>query len=819
MNQNKLTVLFLLPLFVFFTVPAMAQAAQSPASGNQATDEEKQTTVSAEASPVKVPGLAEIIPFAGELNARLTVLKKAALNLLDVTVVENNYSEIEQKLEAQSGRLARLKGSEDYNYYKLVEFNEEIKQNSASFNAIGKPLVRAIEQLAAWRKEWLEEKKRWTAWQSSLLKDGKIGPLETTFETANNTIDTALGIVHPQLEMMLALQEKAGDIKTEFVVLTVELDGLIEKMHSNIYPDESPPMYSPRYFSQLKDGIRAVIQKSFKDILWPDVRFFSRVGWIVLIQVLVTLFVIALVFKQRPILEKSERLKFLSERPFSAALFIGYMTTVFIYTYVGSLLVWRLAMATVVATSFARLVIGLIQTTWKKHFIYWLVVFFISNNLLDGLGIPLPLFRLYIFLIALASILLFLQWFRENGRSEGSIIYKWALTSGSVFFTFILIAEIWGKTRLLMPLCISLVKSLSIILVFMMLLYIMHGFLEWLLHSTALPRKIRLHEEDIDIATRRTVQLMHALIWGFVLLPAILMIWGVYYNLKDAIGGLLSLGINLGEHRISVDLMLIAAGVLYGSVFISWILRKLLTDDLLLRVRVEKGVRHAIARLLHYFIVFIAFLLAISVLGFDITKLTIVLSALGVGIGFGLQSIVNNFVSGLILLFERPIRVGDSIELTGQWAEIKRIGLRSTTVQTFDQADVIIPNADLVTQQVTNWTLSSRQVRLLVPVGVAYGSDVSLVMDKLTACANSNKMVEKTPPPQVLFLSFGESSLDFELRVWVEAENRVKVNSELHQQIDKSFREANIEIAFPQRDLHIRSIDKPIPLANERNPT
>jgi len=241
-------------------------------------------------------------------------------------------------------------------------------------------------------------------------------------------------------------------------------------------------------------------------------------------------------------------------------------------------------------------------------------------------------------------------------------------------------------------------------------------------------------------------------------------------------------------------------------------------DDLLLRIRVEQGVRHAMVRLLHYFIVFVAFLLALSILGFDITKLTIILSALGVGIGFGLQSIVNNFVSGLILLFERPIRVGDSIEITGQWAEIKRIGLRSTTVQTFDQADVIIPNADLVTQQVTNWTLSSRQVRLLVPVGVAYGSDVSLVMEKLIACANSNHMVEKTPAPQVLFLNFGESSLDFELRVWVEAENRLKVNSELHQQIDKSFREANIVIAFPQRDLHIRSIDESIPVGTERKP-
>jgi small-conductance mechanosensitive channel len=199
---------------------------------------------------------------------------------------------------------------------------------------------------------------------------------------------------------------------------------------------------------------------------------------------------------------------------------------------------------------------------------------------------------------------------------------------------------------------------------------------------------------------------------------------------------------------------------------------------------------------------------ALLVLGFEFTKLTIILSAPGVGIGFGLQGVVNNFVSGLILLFERPVRVGDFIELDGKWAEIKNIGLRATIVQTFDQADVIIPNADLVTNQVVNWTLSTRFVRVVVPVGVAYGSDVPLVMEKLMACAIANSKVAKTPKPQVLFLSFGESSLDFELRVWLpNAEERLTVKSELHQEIDRSFREAKIEIAFPQQDLHLRSVD------------
>ena len=223
--------------------------------------------------------------------------------------------------------------------------------------------------------------------------------------------------------------------------------------------------------------------------------------------------------------------------------------------------------------------------------------------------------------------------------------------------------------------------------------------------------------------------------------------------------------------------------------------------------------RVSIARLVHYVFIFIGFVLALLALGFDFTKLTIILSALGIGIGFGLQSIVNNLVSGLILLFERPVRVGDFIELGERWAEIKKIGLRATTVQTFDEADVIIPNADLVSNQVVNWTLSNRRVRLIVPVGVAYGSDVSLVMETLLASAGDNSKIAKSPSPQVLFLNFGESSLDFELRVWVlDADNRLVVSSELHQEIDRRFREAKIEISFPQQDLHLRSADESVVL-------
>jgi small-conductance mechanosensitive channel len=232
-------------------------------------------------------------------------------------------------------------------------------------------------------------------------------------------------------------------------------------------------------------------------------------------------------------------------------------------------------------------------------------------------------------------------------------------------------------------------------------------------------------------------------------------------------------------------------------------------EEVLPKRNVEPGVGLSISRLIQYILILVGFLLALTVLGFTLTNLTILGGAIGVGIGFGLQAIVNNFASGIILLFERPIRVGDMIQLVDLPCQVKKIGLRSTVVTSRDDADIVIPNSDLITNQVTNWTLSERRMRLRIPVGVAYGSDVPLVMRILKEVAESNLSVLSDPAPSVLFLNFGDSSLDFELRIWIkDFLDRKRIQSELNHAIESRFRSEGIEIPFPQRDLHVRSVDE-----------
>jgi small-conductance mechanosensitive channel len=178
-----------------------------------------------------------------------------------------------------------------------------------------------------------------------------------------------------------------------------------------------------------------------------------------------------------------------------------------------------------------------------------------------------------------------------------------------------------------------------------------------------------------------------------------------------------------------------------------------------------------------------------------------------VGIGIGLQDVVNNFVSGLILLFERPIQLGDTVEVGTLRGDVKRIGMRSSTVRTFDGAEVIVPNSQFVSAQFVNWTLSDRQRRISLPVGVAYGTDPTRVIGILTEVARANDDILNHPEVQALFCGFGESSLDFELRVWTDRfDNWRQVQSDLSVAINAALREAEIEIPFPQRDLHIRTV-------------
>ncbi|TYC55513.1 mechanosensitive ion channel [Marinobacter sp. BW6] len=284
------------------------------------------------------------------------------------------------------------------------------------------------------------------------------------------------------------------------------------------------------------------------------------------------------------------------------------------------------------------------------------------------------------------------------------------------------------------------------------------------------------------------------------------------WSIDTGVEGEAPMPINLG------DLML-ALAVGAGTVLAARNLPGALEVMFLSRLRLEPGVGYAITTMATYIIVFIGIIALLGVLGLQWSKLQWLVAALGVGLGFGLQEIVANFVSGLILLFERPIRVGDTVSIGGITGTVSRIRIRATTLVDWDRKEQIIPNKTFVTQDLTNWTLTDAITRVIVRVGVAYGSDVDKVQELLFQIATDNERVVNDPAPAVFCVGLDDSSVNFEIRVFVrEIGDIMPLSHELHATITRSLREAGIEIPFPQRDIHIRTATASFPGSTTQTP-
>ncbi|HYV40557.1 MAG TPA: mechanosensitive ion channel domain-containing protein [Thermoanaerobaculia bacterium] len=265
----------------------------------------------------------------------------------------------------------------------------------------------------------------------------------------------------------------------------------------------------------------------------------------------------------------------------------------------------------------------------------------------------------------------------------------------------------------------------------------------------------------------------------------------------------------IGQTQVTLASLLATVAILALTWLAARLLRKLVAEKLFSKAHVDPGIRYAIGRVISYLVWVLGLIVALQPLGINATTLAVFGGAIGVGIGFGLQDIAKNFIAGLILLVERPIKVGDRIEIGKVIGDVAEIRARATLVRTNDDIYLIVPNARFITDTVTNWSYRTPRVRFHFPVGVAYGSDPHAVEKALIDAAGKSEHVLKEPAPSVIFVAFGESSLDFELACWtaVMLHRRSALRSEINFNIHEVLGERGIEFPSPQRDLHIRSAE------------
>jgi small-conductance mechanosensitive channel len=306
-----------------------------------------------------------------------------------------------------------------------------------------------------------------------------------------------------------------------------------------------------------------------------------------------------------------------------------------------------------------------------------------------------------------------------------------------------------------------------------------------------------------DVVRRRLYQAVDILL-VLLALPVVGRLFPFLDPVFAGLSGLVSTPLTLGGLNVSLlNVAALALGITI-ALGVAKLVRFLLQEEVLPRTPLAMGSAAAASRLTYYGLVIAGLFMALAAAGFEISQLTLLISALSVGIGFGLQNIVNNFVSGIVLAFERPIQPGDMVAVGTMTGRVRDIGLRATTVRTFDGADVIVPNSQFISAEVINWTLTDRSRRIDIPVGVAYGTDLRRAVEVLRSVVVDHPNVAQAPAPNIVFRRFGESSIDFSVLFWAaDADQAIGLTSEIGIAIWEALDKAGITIPFPQRDLHI----------------
>jgi len=750
------------------------------------------------------PSLAQVVYQAGSLGQQLADLKSRIEMVDSLQRMEERLARAKARTDGFLLRLAGLNADDLQSYQQLAALKGEVRGETDAVGDVVDSLGESIRTVESWRRQWTAEKKRWARWRSILGEDLALKSVADAFSRAGTDINEALDLISRKLEPLLAVQQKAGDISARTHGLLDRIDAMMVQQRGGALRGGTPVMFSVGYLRQLID-LALDPAKMVKPLPPPAAAFFASKGWVIFLQVLVFAVLLAILRRFRPTLLGHTGRRFLGKRPVSVALFVSLFTLTFLYGPQPA--IWRMLIQTLAGVAVSRLAAAFVKEAWVQRAIYILVLVMIGFQALLILGVPLALMRLFILGWTVAG-LIYYGWRARKGSLAGRPVSQvWLLRLVTLVFGVIAMADFIGFGGFAVRLMDGAIRSAVLLLMGWAMIRLARVALELGFESFPM-EKVPLFGSKANAVLGRAILVCNVLIVGFVA-ANLVVAWKLYAIPLEALQAFFTFGLAFGGQRITVGLVLLAAVILYGAFVLSWGLQSLLMENVLSRRQMDTGARISIARLVHYALVLVGFFIALGALGFELKNVTIIGGALGVGIGFGMQTIVNNFVCGLILLFERPIKVGDVIQISdGQQGRVLNLGLRATTIRTFDRAEIVVPNSDLIAGQVVNWTLGDRNIRLTVPVGVAYGSNVETVMRVLTEVADGSPRVLKEPQPVVLFLNFGESSLDFELRVWIaDFSDQWIIKSELVREIDRRFRSEGVEIPFPQRDLHLRSVD------------
>lgn len=793
-------------VWLWLAASALRLAAQSPAPGVAAPTQPSEKSSSPAISIDEIPQ---------RMQETSTIVRQAASNASpspDVLEVERafpgfasgiraliNQTRDTLKTQQSLGLIREFQGGWAIGRKRLDGWQTLLRTRSTAFQRD----LLALKKQSDW---WIAMAASDQASEVPVEMLGEISDLRRSIQSTQLTVVTRRNEV-------LSLQGKVSELEIELDRLNEELLAAARAERERLFRLDGPAIWHPAPTLQAKEQSPPVPSQNAGSTT-EALRYYlvSLITVLVTQAVLLLAFLLATLFfrKKLSLYPDGNRSSAsitgaVLRRPFSLSILLSVLTGSILQPYAPQFLVnfgWLLMLIPLVR------IIGILLPASLKWIVWAFTGIYLTNAFTGFLPSYARSTRALALFLALAGIG-GLYWLGRYVQQELSlsgwrkpILWTTGILIG--LLTAAVLGEVIGAIGLARLLTGGVLRVIYAALILYGLFVFTGSSIRFVFSA---PNAANTPERDANGILQRW--LLVALDWLVAIIFAILALRAFLLRepLLELVGKILNHNFSIGAIDFTLGSILIFLLVVTGAMLFSRLLRFFLTPRLYRRIDIARGTGAAISKLLHYAILTLGFFLAMGAAGIQLNKFAILAGGIGVGVGFGMQNIVNNFVSGLILLFERPVQVGDMVTVGQTSGEVTNIGFRASIVKTSEGSDVVIPNANLVSENFTNWTHSDERRRGEVSVGVAYGTDPEIVIRMLTDIAATHPKVLRNPAPSAFFTSFGESSLDFVLRYWTLVDCYPNVNSDVHIMVCQKFAQEGIEIPFPQRDLNLKNLD------------
>jgi potassium efflux system protein len=748
-------------------------------------------TLAAPVAPTTIP-VPEIALRAEEVAKLIRDLEASLLPSPVVGTIEKRLPEITERLASLQDRTST--DLDALTTGTLNELTDQLRTTRDLLSAYLETLAQrarsiedALKRTSTLRETWTRARTDAAASRAPKAVIERIDDVLTALANLRDQIQT-------QRAATLALQDRVARDVVHCETMLARIAAVRLDVAGRLLERDRPPLWDTAELARGVAELRGHLRRAVAADIAQLARIVREELWKVMLKLALFVALTLLLLGARRTVANGG---VVFSRPVSAGLLLTILTTWWIFLPAPP-------RAAVTVVSFLALVAALRVTrlfvapsfTPRLHVVGVLFV----ADLLRHLASSVPMLEQQIFVLEMAAAIAVVGWERSRRPANRPV----AMGAMLVIFSVALALGIAGYMRLGVLLGAGVLGSGYLAVVLYAGVRVAVGLVSLGLRVRPLSRlrSVERHRPRIEARARRVLRFVGAVVWAAFALRYF-GLWNVAVDLAQTV-----LGAELRRGSLSLSLNdVLVFGLIVGAAFVvSGLIRFVLAEDVYPRLGVGRGLPSVLSTLLNCAILFVGFLMALAAVGVDLTKVTILAGAFGVGIGFGLQGVVNNLVSGLILLVERRINVGDAVQVGDLAGEVQHMGMRACTVRAWDGAEIIVPNATLVSEKVANWTLSDERRRIDVAVGVAYGTPPEQVMEILLTVARSHKQVLVEPAPVALFKGFGASALQFELRVWTDRFDLwMLTQSELSVAVYEALRASGIEIPLPQREIRLRS--------------